>query len=117
MSNDDDPSTRIIGAGPTGSADSSPEVDSDATVIRVPAPVRTDAGAATHQAHVSAAPAPVASSGSGNGNSGSAGNVGNGNMLPVGTFLAEFELTECSAKAASASSISPATIRCIGGSR
>ncbi len=81
MSNDDDPTTRIIGAPAAAPSAPHPEVDSDATVIRVPS-VRTDGGAATQ-----VQPAPAARPAAAHSND-------NGNMLPVGTFLAEFELTE-----------------------
>ncbi|HEX7439787.1 MAG TPA: protein kinase [Caldimonas sp.] len=81
MSNDDDPTTRIIGAPVSAPSTPRPEADSDATVIRVPSS-RTDAGVATK-----IQPAPAARPAAAPSND-------NGNMLPVGTFLAEFELTD-----------------------
>jgi len=77
MSTDDDPVTRIIGTPMRPPAAD----DRDATVIRAPGGPRPEAMAATTMPPAARAPTPVA---------GSEG----GNMLPVGTYLGEFEITD-----------------------
>jgi hypothetical protein len=79
MSTDDD-ATRIIGSAK--GAPPPPAGDGDATVIRVPGGAQAPASAAPIQPPPARAPAPPPTA-SGEG----------GNMLPVGTFLGEFEIT------------------------
>ena len=87
MSNEDDPATRIIGAR-SGIPPAPSDADSDATVIRVPSAPQADArGAPTEPPAAMAPPAPARAASA-------PADAGHGNMLPVGTFLAEFELTE-----------------------
>jgi hypothetical protein len=97
---DDDPATRIIGAG---SASRPPAEDADATVIRGGSAARREAASTPLQPprevpSASSAPSvPSAAPGAGSVSAATASapaNHGHDNMLPVGTFLAEFELTE-----------------------